>query len=446
MLGVRFCPFMPKAERFPLNVRDGAVSVKIYRQKARTNDSGFAYVVSWVGGDGRQRKTFARLDDAKLEAGSKASQLAAGLSTAGLLTRSDIFELSEARATVGLHGIPLLSAVAEWSKARELAGAALIEACSAWSERRTSQVKRIRVPAAVDAFIADKDAANKKGSRTYSAKLKPLKAFFGEVYLDTIPVAEWTRYLRQFEDSVTRNDLRKRAVTLCRWAQRHGHLAEGIVPEAERTERAKERATPIGILTPSVLHDLLHHFRRHYQEHLAALVVANLCGVRSDEIQGKRDHRERRQSWEDVHIDRRFMSVSAAKENTPSSRMVALSDAAVAWLGVCPGTHRGPIGEAGVMERARALAIADGFQLPDNCFRHSWITYCVALTGNKPAVANEAGNSVKEIDRRYRVPRPKEDGVAWFATRPTRPPATRRPSASATKSRPPAVQTESPAG
>lgn len=410
---------MPKAKTFPITVRVQSVTVKIYREKAPSNVSGFAYVVSWIGGDGRQRLTRATLEAAKDEAERIANQLASGLAESQHLSRADVLELTEARALVAPLGIPLLSAVAEWAKARELAGPALIEACTNWSERRIATVVRIGVGDAIDRLIADKDAAKKQGSRTYSAKLRPIRDFFGEsTYLDSISTAEWTRYLNRFEDPVTRNDLRKRAVTLCRWAQRHGHLAEGVVPDVEKTERAKETAKPIGILSPETYHRLLHFFRDHHPEHLAALVLAGLCGVRADEIHGKRENRDRRQRWEDIKIDQGFMSVTVPKENTPSSRMVHLSEAAIAWLKVCPEPHVGAVCEAGAVEKIRAIATRAGFDLPENCFRHSWITYKIALTGNKHETSTEAGNSVKEIDRRYRVPRPKADGEAWFSTRP----------------------------
>lgn len=410
---------MPKAKPFPQTIRVQSITVKIYREQARSNSSGYAYVVSWLGPEGRQRLTRASLPEAQREADRIAHQLAAGLADAQHLGRADVLELTEARALVAPSGVPLLAALAEWARARELAGPALLEACTNWSERRIATIQRIGVGAAIDALIADKVAARKQGARTYAAKLRPIREFFGATTsLDTLSTAQWSRYLHRFEDPVTRNDMRKRAVTLCRWAQRHGHLAEGVVPEVEKTERAKETAKPIGILSPDTYHRLLEYFRERHPRHLAALVLAGLCGIRSDEIHGKRDHRAHRQLWEDIRLDQGFVSVTVPKENTPSSRVVHLSDAASAWLQVCPEPHRGAVCEAGALEKIRALAIGAGFHLPENCFRHSWITYRIALTGNKHETSTEAGNSVKEIDRRYRVPRPKADGEAWFATRP----------------------------
>jgi hypothetical protein len=78
------------------------------------------------------------------------------------------------------------------------------------------------------------------------------------------------------------------------------------------------------------------------------------------------------------------------------------------------------------MEKVRLLARAARTEkreakfpdLPENAFRHSFISYRIAVTGNKPQIATEAGNSVSEIDRRYRVPVTKEEGDEWFAITP----------------------------
>ncbi len=392
--------------------------VKIYRQKAPTTASGYAYAVTWVGPDGRVKKTYSDLKKAQEDATLKAAQLANGLAGGHLLSRSDSIELTEARLTVEPHGVPLLSAVNEWAKARELVGPGILGICSEWASRRTATVKRIKVTAAVEQFIAAKDAAKKRGSRTYTSKLKRVKTELGEYFLDTVSVQDWTRVLHLAEDAVTRNDLRKRIVTLCRWAKRQGHLSDDITPEIEKTERAKETAHPIGILRPKEYGDFLEYIRANHPQHLAAVVIAGFCGVRADEIQGKVDARERRQLWEDINLGENFMSVTIAKTNTPAHRIIHLSETALAWLNVCPGPREGPICEAGAMEKVRLIARKAEINLPENCFRHSWITYRIALTGDKAATATEAGNSVGEIDLRYRVPKPKSEGEAWFALRP----------------------------
>ena len=411
--------------RFPHLIRDQSVVVRIVRTKAKSTVSGFCYTVSWVGPNGRERLNRTDFAEAEAEARTKAAQLAAGIAAANMVSNSDITELTQAREIVAEHGIPLVSAVAEWSKAKSLAGTSLINLCEEWSRKRTASVQRVKVADAVTQFITAKNAAKQEGTRTYGAKLKPVSEHFGEYYLDSISTKDWTKFLARYENGVTHNDIRKKIVTLCRWSQKNNYLSEDIKPEIEKTDRHKEERSPIGILSPKEFGNILAFIRKHYPQHLAALVVAGFCGVRGDEIQGKRDKREIRQLWSDIHTkpqknDYAFLKVTIAKENTPADRIVHLQKAALTWLKVCPKPHQGSICEEGAIEKIRLILRKAKFHLPENCFRHSWITYRIAVTQDKAHTATEAGNSVQEIDRRYRVPKPRHEGIAWFALRPSR--------------------------
>ncbi len=409
---------MAKTPKFPVVIRDQSVAVKIYRVKARTTLDGWAYVVAWINAEGRPTKSFSDFAKAQEFATSTAAQLAAGVASGQLASRADFVELAELRRLAAEGGLTPFAAMSEWLRGRQLVGTAIIEACAAHAARPVEGIARIKVRDAVTALIEAKDGAGKSGKRVYGSKLKYVADALGDQYFDTIDVSGWSKFLARFDDPVTRNDIRKRVVTLSRWAQRHGHLAEDARLAIEKTERAKEPHNPIGILSPHQFRDLLEFFRSKHPRHLAAVVVAGFCGVRTEEIHGKKSNPQRRQRWEDVHIDRTFLSVTAAKENTPSSRVIHLCDAAVAWLRICPD-QEGPICQINAIDRIRDIAKTNQMAIPPNAFRHSWITYRIALTGDKQATATEAGNSIKEIDRRYRVPKPKAEGESWFSIFPT---------------------------
>jgi hypothetical protein len=99
----------------------------------------------------------------------------------------------------------------------------------------------------VKEFIAAKDKAGRQGTRTYGAKLKPLSEKFSGRELHTIHADEWDAYLEKFTDGVTRNDFRKRAVALCRWAYKRKRMPQGAPLEVEQTERSAENPSEIGI-------------------------------------------------------------------------------------------------------------------------------------------------------------------------------------------------------
>lgn len=416
---------MKKAE-WPRTVRCGSVEVKIYRSKHAKTASGFIFQVVFRDHlNRRSTSQFAKESDADDFARDRAELIAQGRTEVATLSRGDVDELAAIRAAAG--AVPALSAIREWARAHELTRGHVLDAARAWAELHPTEFKSARglVAEVIEDFIAAKNAAGNEGSATYTSKLRPLAEMFPGRELASLTSVEFSAYLETFRDAVTRNDHRKRAVTLCRWARNQRRLPRGKELEIELTERAKEVRTEIGVISPAVYGKLLEFFRAQHPQHLAALVLAGFCGIRSDEIHGKRRDRSRRQLWEDVYLDRAFVQVSNAKSNTPADRIVPLCPAAVAWLRLCPRPHEGPVCEPIAIESIRRLARGKGHELPDNCFRHSYISYRIAVVdGNKAQVATEAGNSVREIDLSYRKPFTKEDGLAWFALMPKEKPRT----------------------
>ncbi len=139
--------------------------MKIYRVKHKTMADGCAYVVAWVSGGRRRLQQFADESTAMEEARLKAAQLAEGRVEAADLTRGDREELQAARQLCA--DVPVLSALEEWRKARDLTQGHLIAAAEAWASRNTTKFKRIKVADAIDAFIVSKEKAGKQGERTY---------------------------------------------------------------------------------------------------------------------------------------------------------------------------------------------------------------------------------------------------------------------------------------
>lgn len=405
-------------------VRRGSVVTYVYevRRKHPSPDNPdrlrTVYTAAWTVGGVRRTKQYPTFSAAYAEASLRADQLAAGkIEAAASVTIEDANTLAAAGKILGV--VPLLAALNEWARARRLTGGQLIAAAEAWKKRHAPSFKPIELGKAIDSFIAAKDRSGHEGGRTYKAKLKPLREHFEETTrLDDITTPQLNAYLAKFGDGVTRNDYRKRAVTLWNWARDNGHLPDGMPLAPERTDRAKEKPTQIGILNPADFKALLGFIRAHHPQHLAGVVLAGFCGVRSDEIHGKRADRGIRQRWEDIHLDRGFLTVTVAKQNTPAWRHVPICPAAVEWLLLCD-ERKGAVCESAALEKVRRLAIEAGHRLPENCLRHSFISYRIAQTANKPQVALEAGNSVGEIDRRYRVPVTAAAAAEWFGIRPS---------------------------
>ena len=249
--------------------------------------------------------------------------------------------------------------------------------------------------------------------------------------MDGITTAELDGMLEKINDPVTRNGVRKRCVTLFRWCKKQKWLPEADIPAIEKTIIVRETAKRIGIISSEVFEKCLRHIRASQPEDLAALVFAGFCGLRGDEIHGKRHQGQKiRQVWEDIHIGQKILNVTNVKQNTPSWRLVPICDAAVAWLKLCPdfiktqkaagpaqntGQPGTPVCGPNAMQSIRRSCALAKISLPRNCFRHSFISHRIAqLNGNKNQTADEAGNSVRQITKHYRVPLPKEQGDTWF--------------------------------
>lgn len=419
---------MPKAPSFPIEIRQGSIGVRIYRvdRPAERNRSARRFfTLAWSVGGVPKTKQFADLDAAKAEAALKLEALAAGRSAAAVsMALEDVSLLSEIRRLCGKT--PPLAAIEEWTRARELAGGNLIAAAQLWKSKNAPSLEAVTVADAVSRFIAAKDSAGKEGSRTYKAKLAPLVETFGSQLLNLVTAAQLETYLSRFENGVTRNDYRKRAVALFKWAQKAGHLPRGVETEIEHTDRATEETNRIGIISPAIYRQLLEFIRAEHPEHLAALVLAGFCGIRADEIHGKRADRNRRQVWEDIDLSRGIARVTVAKKGTAGYRPVPICPAAIKWLVLCPGEHKGPLCESIALETIRRLAREakkpDGKPqfdpLPENAFRHSFCTYRLALTGNPQQTAYEAGNSPALLRKHYAELTDRETAEAWFSIEP----------------------------
>jgi len=405
-----------KTPTFPHRVKYGSVVLSIYRiirKPSGRSAERTVYNLRWSTGSKRYNQHFKSFKEAEDEAILKSKQIAEG--KADLASKMSLADASLLDAAKKIAGeMPLLAALDEWKKAQELTNGNLIRAAQHWKAQNVaSPFTRIKVQEVVEAFIKAKERAGAEGERTYRAKLNVFVDKFKTQYLDSLSVTTLNAYLDGFQNQVTRNDNRKRIVTLCRWAQKQNFLIRGVTPNIESTERGKEKPPSIGIINSTTFSEILEFIRENHPKYLAAVVLAGFCGIRIDELHGKHADRDKRQLWEDINLEEEYVHVTAVKERTPAHRKVPLSKAAIVWLLLCKN-RTGPICEKQAFEKIRPILKKNSFVIPSNCFRHSFISHRVAQTQNKPQVANEAGNSVHEIDLHYRFPLTQKEGDQWF--------------------------------
>jgi integrase len=432
--------------KFPHPVVVGNATVKIYRVEHAK--SGTFYTMAWHEGKSRPTRQFKDIKEALKESRLKAAQLNAGDIEAAKMSKEDRDELLAARRIVG--DTPLLEFVKEAKKAADMCGDQLLIAAKSFASSNALSFMPLATSVAVETFLAEIRGAG-KSERTYKSKLKYLVDYFPQRQLHSISTPEWTKYLEQFPDAVTRNDLRKRARTLCRWARSNGHLPNGDLA-IDGTMKAPEAEPEVGIIAAETYGRLLRYLRDHHVDLLAPAVLLGFCGMRVEEVQGGRkksasDPEPIRQRWSDVFLkpqmvegrmEKPYLQVTNAKTNTPAWRHVPIPKAALEWLAYVPDEilKQEYVGSYNASDRIRRIGL--GFysrverhperykgwnltvlDLPDNCFRHSFITYCCKLRP-KDTVANWAGNSVPKIDKNYRRPVAEASSRAWFEMTPSR--------------------------
>jgi integrase len=415
--------------QWPRIISIGSSSVTVYQVNHKTNASGKAYVLAWRTPSGRHTQKFADPKAAIDEGKVKATQLGSGRIEGADMTRGDRDELQAARTLTG--GMPVLAALEEWAKARQLTTGNVLAACEAWAARTGTAHKRVKVVDAVKEFLKAKTAAGKNVAVDHKDSFRRINEALGDQFIDSVSSRDLDTWLAQWDHPVTRNTNRKRIVSVWRWSQRKGYLPRDARTEAEMTDAAHEPAPVIGITCVDTWKALLAFFQAEHPELLAPLVLAGFCGLRRSEVHT--------QTWEDISFERKNLRVTTAKRGTPARRMVPLCDAAIEWLKtckkrkgfICPtvgykGTLKPSLAIDGIRRIAREARVPQEQSngetkeiprfpdLPENCFRHSYISHKVAATGDIARVSLDAGNSPKEINRHYRELVSEDEGKAWF--------------------------------
>ncbi len=431
-------------------VKNGSISIRIYRIAAPKTLDGHAFRFRERIGEQVVRGNSVNLDAIKIEAKRVAKLLSQGITEH--VKATDISELLALRQLASELGAPPLAAMQEWAAAKALAGPALLtiakEHADAVADGRHTRVTHAE---AWDRFIAAMDHLGRKGTRTYKSKAKMIqKGLPGGLMLDTLTKKTITAWANKVEHPGTRNELVKRLGTMLRWAQGNDLFPVDRAIPSDGIDRAFEPYSPPGIVTPLQLKSCLEWVRRNHPQYLAALALGSLGGMRSDEIHGKRSDKGKpradmpRQLWAHIYIKPKaddgacgYFHVSIAKAGTPECRKTPIPAALAAWLALCPrDVDGGNVCIAGAMERVRELlrkADTDlGFpkvqveidgekvsvnDLPDNAFRHAWISHRIPFVGIVQAAA-EAGNSPGEIERSYRVPMDIEEARPYWQVMP----------------------------
>src|SRR5215472_10813426 len=318
---------MTKRIRFPIEVKRGSSTVKIYRDR---KPEGIYYRVVYYlpdqdGKSRRHRLNFHDLEAAINEAELKASHLSRMDRYASEFDGKDRLEYARAKEELKEFDLPLDKVANEYKEARQLLdGVPLIEAARFYEKHNLRGIKRKSVAAAVDEIIAAK--TTKGVSDVYIADLRYRLGAFREAFHYDVnaiapdDVAAFFNNLRLSPRS--HNNFVRTLRTFFRFAQKHGWLSKEV-DLLERVEKRSEKRTPVEIFTPSELAAILASAS---QEVAPCIALAAFAGLRSAEIL--------RLDWSDVERRPGFVEIASDKAKTAARRIVPIADNLAQWLAV----------------------------------------------------------------------------------------------------------------
>jgi integrase len=398
-----------KRNRFPLIIKSGSFSVKIYRDR---KPSGTYFRVAYHILGKRYRLNFADLEKAKAEAEAQANKLSRGDVDAMLLTGKDRLLYGRAVEAVREFNVPLDGVALEYSEARKLLnGAGIVDAARFYSRHHSHGIKSKAVADAVEEMISAKQRDGV--SNVYLNDLRyRLRVFARRFQCDLISVVP--EDVQGFFDSLTLsprsfNNFLSILRTFFRFAQERRWLSKET-NLLEAVKRRKDKSLPVEILTPGEMTALLEHAT---PEIACCLALGAFAGLRSEEIL--------RLAWKDVTRRPGFIEVAADKAKTATRRLVPVVGNLALWLSLSP-SDEGPVWkDTKAMFFKKRLQVSGAAKVTwkTNALRHSWISYRLAEVQDVNRVALEAGNSAQMIFRHYRELVAPEEAQTWFAIKPS---------------------------
>lgn len=237
---------------------------------------------------------------------------------------------------------------------------------------------------------------------------------------------------------VTFNNYRRHLSIFFGWAVRNEKIQRNPCDKIEERRKSRAEEAEPGIITPGELRTLLlvargempgvaedERWGAPLAELVPGIVIQAFCGVRAKELT--------RLTWHDIDLSAGFVTVSKGQSKTRRGRLIPLSEAATDWLAPYQG-RSGLIAPAQYERKLSTLRSimrkppaqdsgAPMFQpceMPDNCLRHSFGTYHLALSKNEAETSRLMGNSPSVLRAHYEAisKRALLSAADWFKVRP----------------------------
>jgi integrase len=379
LTGASALPTSPKVRKQSAGpaatVRHGSASVPIYRIISGTRTR---FAISWYRDGKRMRQVFRTIEAAKKEALVVARQIQAGMQYLTDLKPHERDAFIAARDLADKAGLPLVPAMEDYLRARELAGTESLAAMATqYAKHFGSVVRRATVPEVVEQLVASRkqDGSGRRHLVQLGSVLRRFAAACPGPILD-VTSAEIDAWLRSLKVSpMSRNSMLVTVNILFSFALEQNYLPAGQPTASSQLRKVKVPDSEIGIFTPEEFSRIIHAAPDRL---VPLLAISAFAGIRSAEIA--------RLDWSAVDLDRRIIEVRAGQAKTASRRVIPITDNLASWLAPLP--RRGRVVPSCTQHKEiTALAKSLGIPWPRNVLRHSFISYRIAIVKSADQVA-----------------------------------------------------------
>jgi integrase len=265
-------------------------------------------------------------------------------------------------------------------------GKSLADATDFYCRHLDAVQKSCSIDELIAGFLQTKelDGHKKRYLEELRYRLNHFKKRFGKQTTASISSRDcddWLRNLRQAPRS--RNNYRRVLSTLFGYAVGRGYCTDNPF---SKIPKARVIDKPVGLLTPEQTRLLLENAT---PDICPALAIGAFAGLRAAEID--------RLDWKEVHLDRGFIEVSAAKSKTASRRLVTILPNLKEWLETSP-TRKGPVSPVNARaKREAARKLAGITEWPSNGLRHGYASYQLAKFQDAAALALQMGHTTTSM-------------------------------------------------
>jgi integrase len=397
---------------WPIEVKVGNVSVKVYRSEARGRD---LYTVAYRDTNRtRVKKSFADLEIAKVEAYAAATKIQDGQIDVLQLHSADRIAYQHALSVLRSTGKDLGSVATEYAEAFTVlkGSGSVVEAARFFARHHPVSLPRKTVREVYKEFLEAKkaDHASDRYIQDIRSRLGRLAQNFDGQLSDllTRDLEKWIVGLQS--GPVARNSVRALVITLFNFARQRGYIPKNQPTEAEGIAGAKEPPSQIGIFTPEQMTQLLTTADLNIVWYLA---IAGFAGLRHAELM--------RLEWPEVKLAQGHIEVTAGKAKTAQRRIVPIQANLAQWLQSQSATSGRLFKGDGsrFLNKVTKVARDHAIPWPNNALRHSFASYRLAQCKSAAEVALEMGNSPRTVFQHYREIVTPAASEKWWAISPS---------------------------